>query len=150
MPTSTTRRARCAACTPRSTRRAHAGEATVDWTDPRAAAFREAMNDDFNTPIAVSVLFELAGEVNRKRQPADAALLKGLGGTLGLLQQSPRAFLQAGAGLDGSQASPSASRRAPKPSARATSPAPTRSARNWPGSASSSRTARKAPPGCKG
>ena len=36
-----------------------------DWSEPRAAAFREAMNDDFNTPIAVSVLFELAAEVNR-------------------------------------------------------------------------------------
>jgi cysteinyl-tRNA synthetase len=76
-----------------------ASAAEVDWSDPRAAAFREAMNDDFNTPIAVSVLFELAGEVNRHRQPADAALLKGLAGTLGHLQQVPRTFLQAGAGL---------------------------------------------------
>jgi cysteinyl-tRNA synthetase len=58
------------------------------------------MNDDFNTPIAVSVLFELAAEVNRSRSAADAALLKGLGATLGVLQQLPRAFLQAGAGLD--------------------------------------------------
>ena len=72
----------------------------IDWTEPRAATFREAMNDDFNTPIAVSVLFDLAGEVNRRRHPQDAALLKALGGTLGLLQQAPRAFLQAGAGLD--------------------------------------------------
>ena len=58
------------------------------------------MNDDFNTPIAVSVLFELAAEVNRGGQPADAALLKGLGATLGILQQAPRAYLQAGASLD--------------------------------------------------
>ena len=71
----------------------------VDWNDARAAAFREAMNDDFNTPIAVSILFELAGDVNRGRKSADAALLKGLGGTLGLLQQTPRAFLQSGATL---------------------------------------------------
>ena len=71
----------------------------VDWTTPRAAAFREAMNDDFNTPIAVSVLFELAGEVNRGRKTGDAALLKGLGATLGLLQQTPRAYLQSGAAL---------------------------------------------------
>jgi cysteinyl-tRNA synthetase len=74
--------------------------AVVDWSDPRAAAFRAAMNDDFNTPIAVSVLFELAAEVNRGKSAADAALLKGLGATLGVLQQPPRAFLQAGAGLD--------------------------------------------------
>jgi cysteinyl-tRNA synthetase len=72
----------------------------LDWTEPRAAAFREAMNDDFNTPIAVSVLFDLAAEVNRHRRASDAALLKGLAATLGLLQQAPRAFLQAGAGLD--------------------------------------------------
>ncbi len=75
----------------------NAGE--VDWSDSRAAAFREAMNDDFNTPIAVSVLFELAAEVNRNRKPSDATLLKGLAATLGHLQQVPRAFLQAGAGL---------------------------------------------------
>ena len=61
------------------------------------------MNDDFNTPIAVSVLFELAAEVNRGRKPADAALLKALAATLGLLQQSPRAFLQTGAALSETQ-----------------------------------------------
>ena len=75
------------------------GAAEVDWSEPRAAAFREAMNDDFNTPIAVSILFELAAEVNRGRKAADAGLLKALGATLGVLQQSPRAFLQAGSAL---------------------------------------------------
>jgi len=45
------------------------------------------------------MLFELAGEVNRGRKAADAALLKGLGATLGVLQQVPRAFLQSGATL---------------------------------------------------
>ncbi len=74
--------------------------AQVDWAEPRAAAFREAMNDDFNTPIAIAVLFDLATEVNRHRRVADAALLKNLAGVLGHLQQPPRAFLQAGAGLD--------------------------------------------------
>jgi cysteinyl-tRNA synthetase len=74
--------------------------AAVDWDDPRAAAFRTAMNDDFNTPIAVAVLFELAGEVNRNKSAADAALLQGLGATLGMLQQAPRTFLQSGVGLD--------------------------------------------------
>ena len=72
----------------------------VDWLEPRAAAFREAMNDDFNTPIAVSILFELANETNRDGTAASAALLRGLGGVLGILQQAPRAYLQAGAGLD--------------------------------------------------
>ena len=77
-----------------------AAPATIDWAEPRAAAFREAMNDDFNTPIAVAVLFDLAAEVNRHRRESDASLLKGLAATIGLLQQAPRAFLQAGAGLD--------------------------------------------------
>jgi cysteinyl-tRNA synthetase len=70
----------------------------VDWQQPQAAAFRAAMNDDFNTPVAVSVLFDLAHELNRTHSPATAALLKGLGATLGVLQQAPRAYLQGGGG----------------------------------------------------
>ena len=50
------------------------------------------MNDDFNTPVAVSVLFDLAGEVNRTRSLQTAALLQGLGKVLGVLQQSPRSL----------------------------------------------------------
>jgi cysteinyl-tRNA synthetase len=72
----------------------------VDWAQPQAASFRTAMNDDFNTPVAVAVLFELASELNRTRSVATAALLKGLADTLGVLQQSPRAYLQAGNTLD--------------------------------------------------
>ena len=72
----------------------------VDWAQPQAAAFRAAMNDDFNTPAAVAVLFELAGELNRTRSPQTAALLKGLGRTLGVLQQRPRSYLQGGDTLD--------------------------------------------------
>jgi cysteinyl-tRNA synthetase len=48
----------------------------------------------------VAALFDLAGEVNRGRQPRDAALLKALGGVLGLLQGDPKAFLRAGSTLD--------------------------------------------------
>jgi len=72
----------------------------IDWSESRAAAFRAAMNDDFNTPIAVAILFDLASELNRGGKPADASLLKGLGATLGILQQAPRTYLQAGDGLD--------------------------------------------------
>ena len=72
----------------------------VDWTQPQAAAFHAAMNDDFNTPVAVAVLFELANELNRTRSLVTAALLKGLADTLGVLQQSPRTYLQAGNTLD--------------------------------------------------
>ena len=71
-----------------------------DWQHPRAVAFRAAMNEDFGTPEAVAVLFELAGELNRTRSVETAALLKSLGATLGLLTQSPRAFMQGGTGLD--------------------------------------------------
>ena len=79
---------------------ANGASAAIDWTDPRAAAFRSAMDDDFNTPGAVAVLFDLAGEINRERRPADAALLTALGATLGVLQQAPQTFMQARAGLD--------------------------------------------------
>jgi cysteinyl-tRNA synthetase len=75
----------------------------VDWTDPRAAAFRDAMNDDFNTPGALAVLFEMATDLNRTKSAATATLLRALAGTLGVLQQSPRAFLQAGAALTESE-----------------------------------------------
>jgi cysteinyl-tRNA synthetase len=71
----------------------------IDWSQPRAAAFRAAMNDDFNTPIAVAVMFDLAGEVNRTRSLEAASLLKSLAATLGLLQRPPRAFLQDAGGL---------------------------------------------------
>jgi len=71
-----------------------------DWSQPQAAAFRAAMNDDFNTPVAFAVLFDLAGELNRTRSPQTAALLKGLAATVGILQQAPRAFLQGGTGHD--------------------------------------------------
>ncbi len=78
-------------------------EQPVDWQQPQAAAFRDAMNDDFNTPLAVAVLFELAGELNRTRSLHTAALLKGLGKVLGVLQLSPRTYLQAGSTLDEDQ-----------------------------------------------
>ncbi|HEY4645678.1 MAG TPA: cysteine--tRNA ligase, partial [Steroidobacteraceae bacterium] len=64
---------------------AEAGD--VDWQNPYASRFREAMNDDFNTPEAVAALFELANEVNRTRSSSDAGLLKSLAATLGLLQR---------------------------------------------------------------
>jgi cysteinyl-tRNA synthetase len=48
----------------------------------------------------VAVLFELAREVNRTQSAEMAGLLKALGAILGLLDQDPKAFLQAGAGLD--------------------------------------------------
>ena len=75
-------------------------DAQLDWSDAPAAAFMAAMNDDFNTPEAVAVLFELASEVNRTQSVERAAVLKALAATLGLLQQQPRSFLQTGVALD--------------------------------------------------
>jgi cysteinyl-tRNA synthetase len=75
-------------------------EGTIDWGEPRAAAFKAAMDDDFNTPQALAVLFDLASGLNRARDATTAALLKRLGGVLGILQQVPRVYLQAGAALD--------------------------------------------------
>lgn len=72
----------------------------IDWANPFAARFKAAMDEDFGTPEAVAVLFDLAGEVNKTRSAALAGLLKSLGGCLGLLQSAPGSYLQAGAGLD--------------------------------------------------
>ena len=75
----------------------------IDWSQPFAQRFRAAMDEDFGTPEAVSVLFEMASEINRGRDAQIAGLMRALGGTLGLLQSDPTAFLQAGnaaSGLD--------------------------------------------------
>ena len=77
-----------------------ATDVVIDWSNPFAARFKAAMDEDFGTPEAVAVLFELASEVNRTRSPQDAGLLKALGGVLGLLQGDPKAFLRAGSTLD--------------------------------------------------
>ena len=72
----------------------------IDWEAPFAARFKAAMDDDFGTPEAVAVLFDLATEVNRTRDSKLAGLLKALGACIGLLQDHPKTFLQAGASLD--------------------------------------------------
>jgi cysteinyl-tRNA synthetase len=72
--------------------------AELDWNEAHAQRFQAAMNDDFNTPVAVSVLFELATEVNRTRDPALARQLRSLGAVIGLLGREPRAYLQQAAG----------------------------------------------------
>ena len=70
----------------------------VDWSaSAHAARFKEALDDDFNTPLAMAVLFDLAAEVNRG-DVAAAALLKALGGVLGLLDRDPQLFLQSASG----------------------------------------------------
>ncbi|MEO7623454.1 MAG: DALR domain-containing protein, partial [Gallionella sp.] len=70
------------------------GKGAVNWNEPHAQRFKAAMDDDFNTPEAVAVLFDLANEVNKTNVPQLAAQLRALGGTLGLLQRDPTEFLQ--------------------------------------------------------
>jgi len=70
--------------------------AAPDWSRPEAQRFREAMDDDFNTPIAISVLFELATELNRSRDPATERLLRALAAVLGLLGQDRELVLRSG------------------------------------------------------
>ncbi|CAD5366148.1 cysteinyl-tRNA synthetase [Rubrivivax sp. A210] len=71
----------------------------IDWDEPRAAAFKAAMDEDFNTPGATAVLFELASEINRGRHE-DAALLRALAATVGLLASRAADYLRGGSGLD--------------------------------------------------
>ena len=69
-------------------------EAALDWADPWAARFKDSMDEDFGTPEAMAVLFELANEANRTHDARLSGLLKALGGVLGLLQAEPEAFLK--------------------------------------------------------
>lgn len=73
----------------------------LDWNEAFAVRFATAMNDDFNTPVAISVLFDLAGEVNRGKSPVLARQLKHLAGVLAFLQRVPQEFLQAGPADEG-------------------------------------------------
>lgn len=66
----------------------------IDWNNPYAQKFKVAMDDDFNTPDAIAILFELAGDINKTGSRENAGLLKTLGNLLGLLQQNPQDYLQ--------------------------------------------------------
>lgn len=75
-----------------------------DETDPAIEKFKQAMDDDFNTPEALAVLFDLANQVNRLRDEDNnaalqkAAVFKNLANVLGLLEEDAEQYLQAGAG----------------------------------------------------
>lgn len=66
----------------------------INWDNHHAQSFKIAMNDDFNTPEAIAILFNLSSEINRSQKPQDASLLKSLANILGLLQQEPQRYLQ--------------------------------------------------------
>ncbi|MCW8876947.1 MAG: cysteine--tRNA ligase [Kangiellaceae bacterium] len=75
----------------------------VDGENEYLAKFKQAMDDDFNTPEAIAVLFELAKDINRLKTEQDdkalqlAAILIELGGVLGILQQEPESYLKSSA-----------------------------------------------------
>ncbi len=75
-------------------------DVAIDWSNAYALRFKAAMDEDFGTPEAVAVLFELAAEINRTQSSQLSGLLKALGGVLGLLQSLPQDFLQAGSAVD--------------------------------------------------
>jgi cysteinyl-tRNA synthetase len=80
----------------------------LDPQNPWVLRFAEVMNDDFNTPEAIAVLFELASEVNRAEGNSKqelAGILKSLGGILNFLQRDPTEFLQSGTKQEGSLSS---------------------------------------------
>ncbi len=75
-------------------------EADESLLAPYRQRFQQAMDDDFNTPEAFAVLFELTRDINRTREEGEAvaaplaAVLRKLGGVLGVLQQDPDIFLR--------------------------------------------------------
>ena len=115
-PRRRTRRA-CGACTPRWTAGAPAHVA-IDWTEPHAARFKAAMDNDFGTPEAVAVLFDLAAEVNRTQVAAAGRPAQGAGRHAGHPAGRPAARSCAPAPRWTKRRSCSASRRARPPSRR--------------------------------
>ena len=80
-----------------------ANPAVISSGSPWAIRFAEAMNDDFNTPEAIAVLFDLATELNRAQGDERVMLantLKSLATNLNFLQRDPTEFLQAGSKSD--------------------------------------------------
>jgi len=75
------------------------GSLTIDWQHAFAHRFKEAMDDDFNTPEAISVLFDIVSELNRSGDVSLAYLLRALAEELGLLDREPALFLQSREGL---------------------------------------------------
>ena len=66
----------------------------VDWNQPYANKFKQALDDDFNSSEAISILFELANEINKTNSSELLILLKSLAQVLGLLSKDPEHFLQ--------------------------------------------------------
>lgn len=79
----------------------HLTNEVVELDNTWVLPFTQAMNDDFNTPVALSILFQLSHEVHKSNSVSLAATLKYLAGILGLLHEDSTIFLQSG--LTGSE-----------------------------------------------
>jgi cysteinyl-tRNA synthetase len=66
----------------------------IDWSNNYATRFKNALDDDFNTPAAIAVLYELANEINKSKDNQNTELLVGLAKSLGILTLNPEDFLQ--------------------------------------------------------
>ena len=115
-------------------------EVTIDWKEPHAARFKAAMDEDFGTPEAVAVLFDLAGEVNRSQSAQAWAA------SWASCRATRRPFCRRGLVSTRPPSRPR-SPRALRPRQPRTLPRPTASARSCWSRASCSRTHPQAPPG---
>jgi cysteinyl-tRNA synthetase len=66
----------------------------IDWTNNYATKFKAALDDDFNTPAAIAVLYELANEINKDKDNQKIELLVNLANSIGILTMNPEDFLQ--------------------------------------------------------
>jgi cysteinyl-tRNA synthetase len=66
----------------------------IDWDDSFAMQFKAALDDDFNTPEAISVLFALSNKINKNSKESDLTLFVQLANILGILEQEPESFLK--------------------------------------------------------
>jgi len=66
----------------------------IDWTNNYAIRFKAALDDDFNTPAAIAVLYELANEINKNKDNQKTELLVNLANSIGILTMNPEDFLQ--------------------------------------------------------
>jgi cysteinyl-tRNA synthetase len=66
----------------------------IDWDDSFAMQFKAALDDDFNTPEAISVLFALSNKINKNSKQSDLTLFVQLANILGILEQEPESFLK--------------------------------------------------------
>tara|TARA_B100001769_G_scaffold264950_1_gene249711 strand:- start:422 stop:1798 length:1377 start_codon:yes stop_codon:yes gene_type:complete len=80
---------------------AQASESEIDWSSDYSKRFKEALDDDFNTPEAIAILFELANEINKNQDDQKIQLLKNLAKSLGILTMNPEDFLKGEIASDG-------------------------------------------------